>query len=70
MTVLKSYDLNGKTLSFANWISNLSPQETPFTSMTGKESIDQTLFQWQTDALEKAKSNAQIEGTEAVESSM
>ena len=35
MTTLVSYDLKGKKLSFANWISNMSPSETPFTSMTG-----------------------------------
>ena len=40
-TTLVSYDLNGKKLSFANWISNLSPTETPFVSMTGKEAIVQ-----------------------------
>ena len=51
MATLVSYDLTGKQLSFANWISNLSPTDTPFVSMTGKESIGQTLFQWQTDTL-------------------
>lgn len=70
MTTLCSYDLNGKKLSFANWISNLSPQETPFTSMTGKESINQTLFQWQTDSLAPAGDNAQVEGAVAVEGGM
>lgn len=68
MATLVSYDLNGKKLSFANWISNLSPTETPFVSMTGKESINQTLFQWQTDALVAAKAdNAQVEGSAAVD---
>lgn len=63
---LISYDLNGKKLSFANWISNLSPTETPFVSMTGKESISQTLFQWQTDALEAVDlNNAVPEGSPA-----
>lgn len=66
-TPMQSYDQNGKKLSFANWISNLSPQECPFTSMTGKESINQTLFQWQTDSLSPIdENNAQIEGHEAV----
>lgn len=65
MTTLRSYDLNGKKLSFSNWISNLSPQETPFVSMTGKESIDQTLFQWQTDNLSVAGENSVIEGASA-----
>lgn len=65
-TTLVSYDLNGKKLSFANWISNLSPTETPFVSMTGKEAINQTLFQWQTDTLETANANnAVVEGSAA-----
>lgn len=63
---LVSYDLNGKKLSFADWISNLSPDETPFVSMTGKESVIQTLFQWQTDTLEAASdTNAVVEGSVA-----
>jgi hypothetical protein len=70
MATLQSYDLNGKKLSFANWISNLSPEETPFTSMTGKESITQTLFQWQNDALSKAGKNAIVEGIEATDGSL
>lgn len=67
MTTLCSYDLNGKKLSFANWISNLSPQETPFTSMTSKESINQTMFQWQTDFLFRPSENAVFEGSEATD---
>ena len=67
MATLQSYDLNGKKLSFANWISNLSPAETPFTSMTGKESIQNTLFQWQSDALNPVSKNAIAEGETAVE---
>lgn len=45
MATFTSYDVAGKKLSFANWISNLSPQDTYFCSATGKESINQTLFQ-------------------------
>lgn len=29
----------------------------PFTSMTGKEAVQQTLFQWQTYSLAKAANN-------------
>lgn len=66
-TQMVSYDLEGKKLSFANWISNLSPQDTPFVTMTGKEAINQTLFQWQTDSLAAAvEDNAVIEGSQAV----
>lgn len=53
MTMLKSFDLNGKKESFANWISNLSPCETPFISMIPKEKVDQVQYSWQTDALSK-----------------
>ena len=70
MSTLQSYDLNGKKLSFANWISNLSPEETPFSSMTGKEAISQTLFQWQNDSLNKAVKNAMIEGDIAKDSAL
>lgn len=62
---LVSYDLKGVKESFANWISNLSPTETPFTSMTGKEAIKNKYFQWQEDSLNSAVSNAVAEGSEA-----
>ncbi|MGL5015172.1 MAG: SU10 major capsid protein [Bacteroidales bacterium] len=54
MTMLKTFDLKGNKLSFAEWISNLSPCETPFISMIGKEKVDQTQYSWQTDSLAKA----------------
>lgn len=66
--VLLSYGQDGKKLSFANWISNLSPTDTPFTSMTGKEAINQTLFQWQTDTLNSVGKNAVKEGAAADDS--
>lgn len=65
-TTFVSYDQQGKKLSFANWISMISPQDTPFVSMTGKETINQTIFSWQTDALAAVdKNNAQVEGSSA-----
>lgn len=68
ITTFHSYDLKGKKLSFANWISNLSPLETPFSSMIGKEAINQTKFQWQTDVLPTVdKNNAQLEGSRVVD---
>ncbi|MGL5015462.1 MAG: SU10 major capsid protein [Bacteroidales bacterium] len=64
ITRMNSYELQGKKLSFADWISNLSPTETPFCSMTGKEGIKQTTFQWQTDVMPAAiDTNAQLEGS-------
>ena len=64
ITKMNTYDLKGNKLSFAEWISNLSPTETPFTSMTGKESINQTKYQWQTDIVPPVKAdNAVQEGS-------
>lgn len=61
-----SFNQKGKKLSFADWIANLSPEETPFASLIGKVSIDQTEYKWQTDRLKAAKKNAEIEGSDAV----
>ena len=66
MTALKSFELKGQKLSFANWISNLSPTETPFTSMTGKEAVTHTKFQWQTDRLSPIRKHSVIEGSDVV----
>lgn len=64
ITKMNSYDLKGDKLSFADWVSNISPTETPFVSMTGKEGISQTKFQWQTDVLPKVRiDNACFEGS-------
>lgn len=65
MAVLKSFELKGNKLSFANWISNLSPTTTPFTSMIGKEQIDETQYSWQTDGLARASNEAFLEGSQA-----
>ncbi|MGL5564771.1 MAG: SU10 major capsid protein, partial [Plesiomonas sp.] len=67
MATLYSYELNGKKQSFANWISNLSPTETPFSSMTPKEAINQTKYFWQTDRLAPVKSHEIKEGSDVVE---
>ena len=67
MATMHSYELNGKKQSFANWISNLSPTETPFTSMTPKEAINQTKFFWQTDRLAPVKAHNITEGSDVVE---
>lgn len=62
---LVSYDLKGVKESFANWISNISPTDTPFVSMTGKESIQNKYFQWQSDSLGTVGANAHAEGSDA-----
>lgn len=65
MAVLKSFELLGNKLSFSNWISNLSPKTTPFTSMIGKEAIDQVQYSWQTDSLAPASRETFEEGSQA-----
>ena len=64
MTVVKSFDLEGNKQSYANWISNLSPCDSPFTSMIGKDSIDQAQYSWQTDALAPANIDSFEEGSD------
>lgn len=50
----------------ANVIYNISPEDTPFMSSVGRESVSNTYFEWQTDALAAAStSNAVVEGDEA-----
>ncbi|MGL5013653.1 MAG: SU10 major capsid protein [Bacteroidales bacterium] len=63
MTVLKNFDLKGNKQSFAGWISNLSPCDTPFVSMIGKEGISQTQYSWQLDALGKPRAGDFEEGS-------
>ncbi|MGL5016102.1 MAG: SU10 major capsid protein [Bacteroidales bacterium] len=65
MTVLKSFELNGNKQSFANWISNMSPCDTPFTSMVGKEGINEVQYSWQTDSLAPADNTPYEEGSQA-----
>ena len=68
MATMYSYELKGQKQSFANWISNLSPTETPFCSMTPKEAINQTKYFWQTDRLAPVKAHAIKEGSDVAES--
>jgi len=56
------YDLIGVREDLSDVISNISPTDTPFLSNIGKASCDQTQFDWQTDSLAAAASNAAIEG--------
>ena len=63
MTMLQTFDLKGNKQSFAGWISNLSPCETPFISMIGKEKTDQVQYSWQTDYLSKPVNAGENEGS-------
>ena len=58
-----TFDIKGIREELSNVIYNISPEDTPFMSNAGRESVENTLFEWQRDALAAAVStNAQIQG--------
>ena len=58
-----TYDgVNSIREDFADVIYNISPTDTPFLSNAGQSSANATLHEWQTDSLESATANAQLEG--------
>lgn len=46
----------------SNIIYNISPEETPFMSNGGRETVRNTFFEWQTDSLANAAHNYHIDG--------
>lgn len=48
----------------ANVIYNISPVDVPFMSNVGRENVKNTYYEWQTDNLAAAASNAQVEGND------
>lgn len=57
------YNAVGIREDLSNVIYNISPEETPFISNIGRESVKNTYFEWQTDSLAAASaSNAALEG--------
>ena len=57
-----TYSAKGIKEDLSNVITNIAPEETPFQSNIGRETIQNTLFEWQTDTLADAAANAQLEG--------
>ena len=49
----------------ANVIYDISPTTTPFLTGCGRESCDNVLFEWQTDALAAAAANRHAEGDDS-----
>lgn len=64
MSMILSYDIRGLKEEFADWISNISPYDTPFVSMTGKAPVYNKVFEWQSDRLAKVAENAWSEEKE------
>ena len=48
----------------SNIIYNIAPTETPFLSGCGRETADNTKFEWQTDVLATAAANRSLEGND------
>ena len=67
MSTYMSYEMAGIKEEFADWVSNISPEYTPFISMIKKIPVKNTHFQWQTDELAAVDiNNANLEGSAAV----
>lgn len=67
-THLKTFDLVGIKEDVSDYISMITPTDTPFLSSIKTEKVKTTLYQWQEDQLRAVSSNAKEEGFEAVDS--
>ena len=57
-----SFDAKGIREELANVISNIAPEETPFTSNVGSENVSNTFFEWQLDDLSSVDVTPVIDG--------
>ena len=57
-----TFDAKGIREDLSNIITNIAPEETPYMSNIGRESISNSLFEFQSDTLAAAATNKQIEG--------
>jgi hypothetical protein len=57
-----TYSAKGIREDLSNVITNISPEETPYMSNIGRENVSNSLFEYQTDSLAAAATNAQLEG--------
>lgn len=57
-----TFDAKGIREELSNVIANISPEETPFQSNVGSESISNTFFEWQTDSLAATSTTPVING--------
>ena len=58
----ETYGAIGIREDLSNIIYNISPTETPFLSGCGRETAENTYFEWQTDELSTPTANRQLEG--------
>ena len=57
-----TFDAKGIREDLSNVITNIAPEETPYMSNIGRESVSNSLYEWQTDTLASAAANKQLEG--------
>ena len=57
-----SFDAKGIREELANVISNIAPEETPFSSNVGSENVSNTFFEWQLDDLSSVDVTPVIDG--------
>jgi len=57
-----TFDAKGIREDLSNVITNIAPEETPFMSNIGRETVSNSLYEWQTDTLAAAAANKQLEG--------
>jgi len=57
-----TFDAKGIREDLSNIITNIAPEETVYMSNIGRESISNSLFEYQTDTLASAAANKQLEG--------
>ena len=62
MATYLTYNQVGIKEDISDIISNITPTTTPFLSSIGKESVSNTLYQWQEDSLAATAENAEVEG--------
>lgn len=65
---LKTFDLVGKKEEVSDYISLISPSDTPFLSSVKTESVSNTLYQWMEDQLRAVALNAKLEGADPTDS--
>lgn len=65
MSLYSTYDQVGKAEDVSDIITDISPTDTPFTTMVKTEKVSARTFEWQEDSLAAAANNAAIEGADA-----
>ena len=64
MATYTSYDQVGLKEDVSDIISDISPTDTPMVSMIKTQKVHNRVYQYQTDSLAAAASNAQVEGAD------